>query len=179
MLSVIPHSSWPLTLRCSMIALAMVAGVGGSTAQASRIHHYAVQKSPAPSRLSFAQFLQAGPALWSHATPRVPSGLRLPRLADGSLAPTMLLEYLLYRRALDPSRFDAHHPCIAPILANYLPTLPALSVPTIVPAAQIVGPAPLTRPATQQVPEPSTLMIGGVLLAGVALVKWRRTEGPA
>jgi len=166
-----------MILRQSSMVLAMLAGLGGPSVRAGRIPHVSVLKPPPATRLSFARFLEAGPGLWSHATPRVPRGLALRTTADGTLGSGPLLDYLLYRRSLGPSRFDAHHPHIGPVLAAYLPPLPVVSVP--MPAPQTVAPTHLTPPAIQQVPEPSSLVIGGVLLAGAIFVKRQRARGVA
>lgn len=167
-------------MRGALIKLALgLMILGGSSARASWIHHFEVPKPPPPTLMSFASFLAGGPSLWSHTTPRIPRGMALSRNADGSLTSGLFLDFLLYRRALDSRRFDCHHPHIGPILASYLPPLPALTppTPTPIPHPQVVGPPPLTRPATQQVPEPSSLLIAGVLLAGVGFV--RRPRGSA
>lgn len=164
-------------MRRALTKLAVtVVVLSGTTAQAGRIHHFAVPRPPPPTHLSFARFLAGGPSLWSHTTPRIPRGLALPRMADGLPAPGLFLDFLLYRRALNPRRFDHHHPIVGPLLASDLPALPPLSVPVAFP--QTVGPAPLIRPSTQRVPEPSGLLIGGVILAGVAFVRrWRNFDG--
>jgi hypothetical protein len=161
-------------MRGALFTLAGLLWLGGSTAEAGRIHHFAVPKPPPPTHRSFASFLAAGPSFWAHATPRIPRGLAIPRNADGTFAPGLFLDYLLYRRALNPVRFDRHHPIIGPELASVLPPLPPVSVPVAAP--QTVGPPPLTPAAQQQVLEPSGLLIGGVILAGVAFVKRRRSR---
>ena len=167
-------SGWGL--RRVLVVGSLVLAINGSL-QAARCRHPDNDDDwhHKTSRISFASFL-AHPSLWTHMTPRVPKGLSLAHNLDGTLAPSAFRDYLLYRRALDATRFDRYHPVIGPQLNPELPQLPMVTVPPITaPAPQFV-PAPLTAPARQTVPEPSSLLIGVVMIAGVAYVKRRRTR---
>ncbi len=156
----------------SGVALALVLGVAGP-ASAARIRHNAVLKPPPTTNLSFSAFLAAGPSLWSHVNPRIPHGTRLAQNADGTVADTPFLEFLLFRRSLNPTRFDHYHPNVAPILASYLPPLPAVTPPTPAPQTVIPAPPPITPPANQTVPEPSTWFMGVVMAAGATYARTR------
>src|SRR4051794_36667380 len=97
--------------RASLLTLAMlIAGAG--TAGAAPI------RTP---RVPFADFLRAGPELWGVANTTIPHGLPLRLDGQGSPLSSLFRDYILYRRGLDPSRFDAHHPRIARQIARFVP----------------------------------------------------------
>ena len=163
-------------LQRAILVTAGWAAMGGSAAEASRIRHNdAVTRLAPVSRLPFEAFLEAGPDLWSRATPRLPHHpLPLRLNSDGTPMASLFLDYLLYRRGLDPSRFDAHHRHIAATLA--LTTLPMIAPPSTTPVPQRVTPTPLTRPPTQTVPEPSTGLIALAMIAVAAAGRrWGRS----
>ena len=130
------------------------------------------------SPLPFEAFLEAGPTLWSHATPRLPHHpIPLRRDADGTPMAGLFLDYLLYRRALNPTRFDAHHRHISTALASVpFPTTPMILAPSILSVPQIATPPAPMPPTTQTVPEPSSAMIALAMLAAAAAGRrWGRS----
>ncbi len=98
---------------------------------------------------------------------------------NGLLPDSPLVEYLHWRRALNPRRFDRLHPKLAPLLTQDMlnrlppdfPSLPALpSLPT---DPDLFDP---TRPITQvPIPEPGTLMIALILASSFVWMR-RRNE---
>jgi hypothetical protein len=163
-------------LRRIFVVGSVIVALSGSSS-ASRTHHRDSDDTPhhRVARTSFANVL-AHPTLWSHLSPRVPRGLALSHNSDGTLAPSAFLDYLLYRRALNPARFDHYHPTIGPQLSTQLPALPTVTVPPITPPAPQIVPPPLTPPARQTVPEPSTLLLGTAMIAGVGYMRRRQAR---
>lgn len=165
------------------IALALLATLAGSCwfgqdAEASRIRSRGIsaRSSSLGSRPAWNRFLSGGPSLWAQTpSPAIPSGARLP-LVNGGLLQTPFVEYLLWRRDLNPTRFDAYHPRVAGIFSQ-LVTLPAVQA---LETADPVVSAPVTLtpaavPAAQEiVPEPGTLAITATVFGTLAL--WRRRE---
>jgi hypothetical protein len=114
---------------------------------------------------AWEQFLLGGEALWAVTSPPAfPSGLVLPT-SGGKLIDTPFVDYLEWRRSLDPSRFDLNHPNIASELAQFVP--PAVSVP----AGDTTGGGTTHpfKPTPQNLPEPGTFWIAVTLIgAGLA-----------
>jgi hypothetical protein len=173
MLAIVQRMPWDGLARRLGVGLALMAGFGGSAAEACRIRHQATTPSPTKSDLSFEAFLKAGPHEWSHATPRIPHGTPLQVNPDGTAKPSLFLDYLCWQRTLNPTKFDASHRHIAAIVARACttPTTVSLPTPTIPPATQVVCP-PLVPPQQQTVPEPSTALFAGLAIVGT--VVWRR-----
>lgn len=97
----------------------------------------------------------------------VPRALRgLQPQANGQLPNWAFVDYLSWRRSLNPTRFDLNHPNLAQMLV-YRPTSPPICPPC---PCEPTGPV---RPQTQtpeppQIPEPSSALIALTLLgAGV------------
>jgi hypothetical protein len=108
---------------------------------------------------AWAQFLAGGIPLWSvEPSPPIPSGLILPK-ENGFLVPTPFVEYLAWRRSLDPTRFDAYHPMVGTELGQ----LPQTITPPPPGGTSGGGGTP---PPT--VPEPGSFLIAAVLI-GAAL----------
>jgi hypothetical protein len=94
-----------------------------------------------------------------------------------------MIEYLEWRRSLDPTRFTHYHPSLSPALAQLLksPSLPTgVPPPTYTPvpetAPQVLGsPAPPSASQTispAAVPEPSSLLLAAAMTSWG--VWWRR-----
>ena len=103
---------------------------------------------------------------------------------DPSLASVNpMIDYLVWRRDLNPFRFDRYHPYLGPRLGQLLTpsvTPPVLAPLTGVPVAPVVEPpitplAPLTIPP-QTVPEPNSIVM--ITLVS-ALGLWRRSRTAA
>lgn len=114
---------------------------------------------------AWEQFLLGGPALWAlESPPPFPSGLVLPT-SNGQLVDTPFVNYLEWRRSLDPSRFDLNHPNIATELGQFVPT--STSVPGSTSSGG--GTTHVFNPTPQNLPEPGTFWIAVTLIgAGLA-----------
>ncbi len=168
-------------------------GLGMTTveAQASPIRARFAFRASARAEPSFPpgwnQFLSA-PELWpSSRTPPFSPLVRnaIWRILDGdpsSAAVNPMIDYLIWRRDLNPFRFDRYHPYLGPRLAQLLtpsadpvvtpPTLAPLTAVPVAPIAPIVDP-PIMPLAPLGVPEPSSV----ILIALVsALGLWRRSR---
>jgi hypothetical protein len=98
----------------------------------------------------------------------VPTTLRGVRAlsAAASQSDSAFVQYLRWRRGLNPTRFDRNHPNVGPLL----PEIPAV-VPPIVPTDR-PRPRPIPQvPVVPPVPEPSAGLVLAGLFAGAAL--WR------
>jgi len=155
--------------------------------QASPIsgHHHRQQQSQSVSTQAISLENQAGETtsatinVGGHLVKvslktKIPSGVHL-HLVNGLLPDTALVEYLRWRRSLDPARFDFYHPNVGPMLAEDARTRQTLLNPPL-DLGQVVnppGPSPLPvpvaplplNPPDAKVSEPSTALLG-ILLAG-------------
>lgn len=137
-----------------------------------RGHHLIVAKHAQSLGPAWGGFLSGGQSVWETAkAPRFPSGLALPSHL-GRLVDTPFVDYLSWRRSLDPARFDHYHPNVGPELA--LMTTPVRATP----AATTMGGVPKHpfRPTPQNLPEPGSLGIAFVLL-GAGLAVRNRVRG--
>jgi hypothetical protein len=101
---------------------------------------------------------------------QVPQTLRGVRAlaAAASQSDSAFVQYLRWRRGLNPARFDRNHPNVGPLLPEIPPVVPPI-VPGNVPRPRPNPQVPVLPPA---VPEPSTALVVAGLFAGAAL--WRR-----
>jgi hypothetical protein len=118
--------------------------------------------------------LAGGQHVWPLSV-KISAGIRLVAV-NGLLPDTPLVEYLRYRRSLNPARFDRWHPNVGRLLAVDEATRETAGTPTEG-VTQVVTPPP-PPPTTSTaggpdptVPEPSTAMIGMVLVASVTLTR--------
>ncbi|MCA1684532.1 MAG: hypothetical protein LC745_00815, partial [Planctomycetia bacterium] len=138
-----------------------------------RRHHLIVVNDVQSLGPSWARFLREGVSHWQVVRPpRFPSGLVLPT-SQGRLVDTPFVDYLFWRRSLDPTRFDVYHPNVGPELGQF-----ALR-PSAHPRATstVVSHRPL-HPAAQNLPEPGTLAIAIVLVASRLAWRGRAEKGP-
>ena len=109
---------------------------------------------------SWATYVLAGPSAWS-TVPAPPVTLNVRETMDQALEspdPTSnpYVDYLLWRRSLDPSRFDYWHPVIGPMLQQLITSTPSPSLaPSTPQAPQSVGTQPQPLPGSGIVPESS------------------------
>jgi hypothetical protein len=113
---------------------------------------------------------------WATA-PRIPQMRLLRATAEGLLPEVPMVQYLRWRRGLNPAQFDRNHPNIAAMLVRDAAVRPTVSV------AQIPGPRPSDTippdrvgiPSAQSaaIPEPSSLLLGLTLMGAGAL--WARS----
>jgi MYXO-CTERM domain-containing protein len=122
---------------------------------------------------TWTPFLAGGPTLWaSEPAPPVPAGLVLP-MQNGLLVETPFVDYLVWRRDLDPTRFDLYHQTLGPELAQ----LPPTTTTTTPPAAQGVTPPPLPSPSP--VPEPSSAALALAMIGAAGWWRSRRRTRPS
>lgn len=142
-------------------------------AQASAIHSNAHWKLRTEASLGpqWQRFLAGGTTLWATTrAPAFPSGLVL-ATSNGLPVETPFVDYLLWRRALDPTRFDHYHPNVGPELAQL--TTPTLTTATNQSAGSLTTPT-TTNPQPQTVvPEPDAILVGLVLMTAALGWHWR------
>lgn len=114
---------------------------------------------------------------------RPPNLFQMLRADENGLLPdTPLVEYLHWRRSLNPSRFDRYHPKLAPLLTRTMLTQLPPDTPTLPTLPALPGDPDgfdPTRPIPQvPIPEPGTLMIALVLAGSFAWMR-RRSERKA
>lgn len=128
-------------------------------------------------------FLDKGPDGWTaYQSPALAPLTRLAvwkMLEAASTSTTLdpMLEYLMWRRDLNPARFDRNHPYLGPRLGQLLKP-PPLPPPTVVPPDV---PPPITPPPSLVVPEPQVPEPGGWIIAALASAWgfWRRRRSRA
>jgi len=158
---------WTKTLAAC--ALAAAVETLPRPADAAPIHH--ATRAELHAAHSWSSYLLASPSVWSsvHApafSPQVRSLIWRQVHATNSTALPMI-DYLLWRRSLNPVRFDHYHPKLGPTLANLLnqPTPTTIAPQSLIPSTPTTTPtvAPLLPPETQtvmpNVPEPSSILI--------------------
>jgi hypothetical protein len=161
------------------LAGALAAMFVTASAEAAPIISYAAVSTGTTTGTSFGpawqKFLAGGPALWAvESPPPFPSHIRL-ATDNGLIVETPFVEYLIWRRDLDPARFDHFHPIIGPILG----TLPQTLVPPSVPQPPTVPvPSLFNAPPPPPVPEPPMLPLA-LTLVGAAIAYQRRRAGSA
>jgi hypothetical protein len=186
--------------------LVLLAAAPARTAQSSPIRHRQAASQTNPDLRAWNKFLARGSTLWSRVQPpRITSAIHvlMNRGLNGA-DPTSNanVQYLLWRRALAPSRFDHWHPRIGTMLQALLPTISSVPSPTTSPSSspQGIGTSPSTTPGSsatpsdpggpatspgafpqttspspEAIPEPGTLSIALVLIgAGIC---WQRRYG--
>jgi hypothetical protein len=112
----------------------------------------------------------------------IPPALRAIRpLADGQMPNVAFVQYLQWRRSLNPARFDRNHPCMGPMLARDQ-VIRRTVVPAVTPPKPIcptpTKPKPTVRPSVvrpPQVPEPPSAAVLGLLFGAAMYARhWRR-----
>jgi hypothetical protein len=183
-------------ISVSLLLFTLGAGwLGAETAEAAAAKKLVLTPSDKQVFVAWTNFLSAGPSTWSakHApafTPAINTTIWQVLKTDTqaqSLANPMI-DYLLWRRSLDPHRFAVNHPNLSPTLAQLLntPSLPVgVPPPTYTPVPQstvspqtVSGPpSPTVSPAAlpPAVPEPGSLLLA-VTMTGVGLF-WRHRLG--
>jgi hypothetical protein len=196
--------------RCHSLGLivAVLAGSAPGSADAAAVKKYVI--TPANERVfvAWTKYLSAGPQLWStkHApsfTPAITSTIWqiLKTDTQGQSLANPMIDYLLWRRGLDPKRFTANHTRLSPALAQllsapstpagvppptYTPVPQATTTPTATPtpiatAPQTVSDPPLIPPSPQvvpvAVPEPGSYIVAAFMI-GCGFWCRRRLRGP-
>jgi len=130
-------------------------------------------------------FLGMGPSGWgAYQSPAftVPTRLAVRRMlgaASRSIGLDPMLEYLIWRRDLNPARFDHFHPFLGPRIGQLL-TPPDLPPPLVVApeVPPITPPPPLVVP-DNPVPEPTGWIIAALASAWGLWRRWRSRAVPA
>jgi MYXO-CTERM domain-containing protein len=148
--------------------------------QALSLHNQAGETTSATINLAGHQ------VKWS-LNVKIPSGIHL-HLTNGLLPDTPLVEYLRWRRSLDPARFDHYHPNVGPMLAedaltrmsllNPPPNLGQVVNPPGTPPPPVPVPPLPPNPPDAKVSEPSSALLG-LVLAGAAGWLRRRAHSRA
>lgn len=161
--------------------------VGAATAK-----RYRLPASEVPTFKAWTRYLSSGPTVWNRSTaPSFTPAIRgtiwqvLKTDTQAQALANPMIDYLLWRRSLNPVRFASYHPRLSPALSQLLtistPSLPSsVPPPSFTPVPQVVTPTspqgvtpPLIPPAPQGVspaaiPEPSSILLAiGMTAVGV------------
>ena len=133
------------TVWSRFLVLLLVAGLSRATAEASPIKHHAVSATSAGSVQAWDEFIARGPSYWArvqHPTMSDQTSQTMHQVwkhelksADPASYPN--IQYLLWRRALDPARFDHWHSGLGRALESVLP-LPTMTLGSTSQAPQLV-----------------------------------------
>jgi hypothetical protein len=135
-------------LRIVVVLAAGAAGPTGRPVQAAPIKHHHVAEKGQTHRTGWQKFLDGGAAHWSKADPPT-IDLHIRVLMDKALhsphaATNRNVQYLEWRRSLNPARFDHWHPKMGPMLQGLIP------------------PASTSHPSSGTVTQPQTIAPGTV-----------------
>jgi PEP-CTERM motif len=128
---------------------------------------------------TWSEFLKGGPSVWAtHEHPIWDYTVREAVWKDIKTDPggtSPMIDFLLWKQSLDPTRFDLYHPKIGPAidkLVNTPPTQVQSSAPTTTSTSSTSPSEGQTiSPPGTETPEPSTWLVA-IGMAGWAL--WRR-----
>jgi hypothetical protein len=168
-----------------LLATISVGLFGPGVAEAAPTKRLALTPANARVFVTWTNFLDKGETTWSRRqapsfTPAIRSTIWQVLKTD-SQAQSLnnpMIDYLLWRRSLDPQRFLLNHPSLSPALAQLVDT-PALPItpptPTATPGTQTaVGPQTVSGPPAPiasssalppAVPEPSSLLLAVTMTA--------------
>ena len=167
---------FPLVLTAALI-------LGIQPVQAAAIKKLVLRASEAQTFEAWTKFLAAGTPTWSTTqapafTPAIRSAIWqvLKTDTEAQAIANPMIEYLEWRRSLDPTRFTSFHPNLSPALAQLLssPSLPTNPpLPTDTPVTETTtAPQVLSSPATlsaapqgfpPSIPEPSSLLLAAAM----------------
>jgi len=168
------------TDRWFLLVLGSALIVGGQPLQAAATKKLVLTPSEVQTFEVWTKFLSDGTETWSttHAPPftqaiksTIWQVLKTDTAAQAISNP--MIEYLEWRRSLDPTRFTHYHPNLSPALAQLLssssPSLPAgVPPPTTTPVTPAITPATPTGAQTVSppaVPEPSSVLLAAAMTA--------------
>jgi hypothetical protein len=182
--------------RRLVLVLTGVAGVvvGSAGVEASTIHHRDLTAADAGVSGEWSKYLQGGPTVWAEVVhPPVTQAVVSEVWKDVKTDPggtDPMVEFLLWKQSVDPTRFAHYHPKLAPALhrislARLSPTTQAISPATgsggTTSASTPASPPPTTEPQNllpSPSPEPSTLLIAAGMAAwAVVQGRGRRRVG--
>jgi hypothetical protein len=170
-LTTLPAQASPVHTQSPQVQLVKYPSVHSRDVSLSTVHAYAVSPSTMHTHSvsassvhsrssdlsSWANYVLAGPSVWStvHAPPVTLSVRETMAQALESPDPTSnpYVDYLIWRRSLDPSRFDDWHPVIGPMLQQLITSTPSSSLALSTPqAGQSVRTQPQPLPSSGTVP---------------------------
>jgi hypothetical protein len=156
-LTTLPAQASPVHTQSPHLQLVKDPSVHSRDISLSTVHTPSVGASSVYSRSSdlssWANYVLAGPSVWStvHAPPVTLSVREMMAQALESPDPTSnpYVDYLIWRRSLDPSRFDDWHPVIGPMLQQLITSTPSSSLaPSTPQARQSIGTRPQPLPGS-------------------------------
>ncbi len=171
------------TVRLLPLVLTDTLILGIEPLQAATTKKFVLTPTAAKSFEAWTNFLAEGSQTWSTAhtpafTPAVRSTIRqvLKTDTEAQSIANPTIDYLLWRRSLDPTRCTSYHPNLSPALAQLLSS-PSLRThdprPTYTPVPETTtAPQALSSPATPSgahsvsppaVPEPSSLLLAAAM----------------
>ena len=173
-----------------VLAGALILGI--QPLQAATTKKFVLTPAEAKTFEAWTKFLAEGTQTWSttHApafTPAIESTIWqvLKTDTEAQSIANPMIDYLEWRRSLDPTRFTSYHPNLSPALAQLLssPSLPAnVPPPTYTPVPETTtAPQVLSSPATPSgaqsvspptVPEPNSLLLAAAMTGWG--IWWRR-----
>ena len=171
------------TVRLFPLVLTGALILGVQPLQAATTKRFVLTPAEAKTFEAWTKFLAEGTPTWSttHAPAFTPAIRRtiwqvLKTDTEAQLVSNPMIEYLEWRRSLDPTRFTFYHPNLSPALAQLLisPSLPtSVPPPTYTPVLETTtAPQVLSSPATPSgaqsisppaVPEPSSLLLAAAM----------------
>ena len=171
------------TVRLFRVVLAGALILGVQPLQAATTKKFVLTPAEAKTFKAWTKFLAEGTQTWSttHApafTPAIESTIWqvLKTDTEAQSIANPMIDYLEWRRSLDPTRFTRYHPNLSPALAQLLssPSLPAnVPPPTYTPVPETTtAPQVLSSPATPSaaqsvspptVPEPNSLLLAAAM----------------
>jgi PEP-CTERM motif len=167
------------TVRLFPLVLTGALLFGMQPLQAAAIKNLGLTPSEAPTFAAWTNFLAGGPQTWATTpaptfTPAVDSAIWQVLNTDtaAQAISNPMIEYLEWRRNLDPTRFDANHPNLSPALEQLLssPSLPSNPPPPTSTPVQTPTLAQTVSPPT--VPEPNSLLLAAAMTGWG--IWWRR-----
>ncbi len=174
------------TVRLFRVVLAGALILAVQPLQAATTKKLVLTPTEAKTFEAWTNFLAEGTQTWSttHApafTPAIESTIWQVLNTDtqAQAIANPMIDYLEWRRSLDPTRFTSYHPNLSPALAQLLssPSLPTVPpLPETSTAPQVLSPpatpsgAPVVAPPA--VPEPSSLLLAAAMTGWG--IWWRR-----
>lgn len=157
------------------------------SARGATAKRYALTPQQARTFEVWSNYLAEGPEVWSSTrapafTPKVRATIWQILRTDSAeqQLTNPMINYLLWRQSLNPTRFTVNHPALSPALTQLLNTpLPTIN-PTPDPSTSapqgVTPPAPLTPPSGQSVSpqgvNPPAVPEPGSLLLATGMIGW-------
>jgi hypothetical protein len=147
-----------MSRRLGLLLMLAVVLPGGALVEASPIHHRDKTDAEVQAAPEWSKYLGGGPKVWADVvhppvTPAMVSEVwRDIKTDPGGTDP--MIEFLLWKQSIDPTRFAHYHPKLAPALHRI--SLARSSSTTTQAIAPTTGSGGTTSPSTPVVPPPTT-----------------------